>query len=48
MCIAPWPLLLYMTLTEVNKNKKTVERDIQDGLYGKFTYIVTKVQKLNY
>ncbi|CAG9773060.1 unnamed protein product [Ceutorhynchus assimilis] len=42
MCIAPWPLLLYMTLNEVNNNRKTVERDMEDGLYGKLIYILTK------
>ncbi|XP_060528017.1 ATP-binding cassette sub-family G member 8 isoform X2 [Cylas formicarius] len=42
MCVAPWPILLYLTLHEVKKNRKTVERDISDGLYGRFTYIFTK------
>lgn len=44
MCIMPWPLLLYMTVAEVTENRKTVERDISDGLYGRFTYIFTKVR----
>ncbi|ERL87152.1 hypothetical protein D910_04552 [Dendroctonus ponderosae] len=42
MCVAPWPLLLYLTLSEVKNNRKTVERDIRDGLYGRLTYILTK------
>ncbi|XP_066149508.1 ATP-binding cassette sub-family G member 8 [Euwallacea fornicatus] len=42
MCLAPWPLLLYMTLNEIRSNKRTVERDIKDGLYGRLTYIITK------
>ncbi|KAL1512896.1 hypothetical protein ABEB36_002400 [Hypothenemus hampei] len=42
MCLVPWPLILYMTVNEVKNNKKTVERDIKDGLYGRITYIFTK------
>ncbi|KAF7272001.1 ATP-binding cassette sub-family G member 8 [Rhynchophorus ferrugineus] len=42
MCLTPWPLLLYLTLNEIRKNRKTVERDIKDGLYGRFTYIFIK------
>lgn len=43
MCVMVWPVLLYLTLLEVRRNKQTVERDVRDGLYGRFTYIFTKV-----
>lgn len=43
MCVMVWPILLYLTLLEVRKNRRTVERDIKDKLYGRLTYIVTKV-----
>lgn len=43
MCIVLWPVLLYLTVLEVTKNRKTVQRDIKDGLYSRSTYIVTKV-----
>lgn len=43
MCIVIWPILLILTLMEVRRNRKTVERDISDDLYGRFTYIITKV-----
>ncbi|KAK9709889.1 ABC transporter [Popillia japonica] len=42
MCIVIWPILLILTLMEVRRNRKTVERDISDDLYGRFTYIITK------
>ncbi|CAH1971145.1 unnamed protein product [Acanthoscelides obtectus] len=42
MCVMLWPLLLYLTVKELSRNKKTVERDISDGLYGRFTYVFTK------
>ncbi|KAG5872247.1 hypothetical protein JTB14_008805 [Gonioctena quinquepunctata] len=42
MCLMIWPILLHLTLSEVNRNRRTVERDIRDGLYGRTTYIVTK------
>lgn len=47
MCITCWPLLLMLTLVEIHRNRKTVERDIKDNLYGRFTYIFTKVYILN-
>lgn len=43
MCVTIWPLLLLLTLAEVRRNRNTVERDVKDGLYGRFTYILTKV-----
>lgn len=42
MCVMVWPILLFLTLLEVRRNRQTVERDIRDGLYGRFTYIFTK------
>ncbi|XP_022912646.2 ATP-binding cassette sub-family G member 8 isoform X1 [Onthophagus taurus] len=42
MCIIIWPIILLLTLMEIKTNRKTVERDISDGLYGRFTYIFTK------
>nr|XP_023024369.1 ATP-binding cassette sub-family G member 8-like [Leptinotarsa decemlineata] len=42
MCVMLWPVLLHLTLSEVNSNRKTVERDIMDGLYGRTTYVITK------
>ncbi|CAH1154353.1 unnamed protein product [Phaedon cochleariae] len=42
MCVLLWPLLMRLTVSEISKNRMTVERDIQDGLYGRGTYIVTK------
>lgn len=43
MCVATWPILLSLTLGDVKGNRRTVERDIRDGLYGRFTYIFMKV-----
>ncbi|XP_050303441.1 ATP-binding cassette sub-family G member 8 isoform X2 [Anthonomus grandis grandis] len=42
MCLVPWPLILYMTLNEINQNRMNVERDIADGLYGRLIYVFTK------
>ncbi|KAJ8967314.1 hypothetical protein NQ317_013783 [Molorchus minor] len=42
MCIMLWPLLLFLTVSEIRRNRKTVERDVNDGLYGRLTYIITK------
>lgn len=44
MSITIWPILLTLTLTEIRRNSKTVERDIEDNLYGRFTYIFVKVR----
>lgn len=44
MCVMAWPLLLFLTISEIRRNRRTVERDIKDGLYGRFTYILTKVR----
>lgn len=43
MCVMIWPILLYLTLLEVRRNRATVERDVKDRLYGRFTYIFMKV-----
>lgn len=45
MCVAIWPVLLTLTLSDSIRNKETVERDIGDNLYGRTTYIVTKVRR---
>lgn len=37
-----WPLLLALTLVEERCNWRAVERDVRDGLYGRWTYVVTK------
>ncbi|KAJ8912901.1 hypothetical protein NQ315_017231 [Exocentrus adspersus] len=42
MCVMAWPLLLFLSISEIKRNKRTVERDIKDGLYGRLTYILTK------
>lgn len=44
MVLMSWPLLLMLMLAEVCKNRETVERDIRDGLYGRLTYIISKVR----
>uniref|UniRef100_A0A0U9HSG6 Putative ABCG protein n=1 Tax=Chrysomela populi TaxID=154003 RepID=A0A0U9HSG6_CHRPP len=41
-CLLVWPLLLHLAVSEVRRNRQTVERDIEDGLYGRATYIITK------
>lgn len=46
MCVMIWPVLLYLTLLEVRRNRRTVERDVKDRLYGRFTYIFTKVSSV--
>lgn len=43
MCIATWPILLTLTLSEMRRNRSTVERDIRDALYGRFVYMFVKV-----
>ncbi|XP_018335601.1 ATP-binding cassette sub-family G member 8 [Agrilus planipennis] len=43
MSVTIWPILLMLTLMEMRKNKNTIERDIKDGLYGKFTYAFVKI-----
>lgn len=43
MCVTVWPILLALTLSELRRNHKTVEREIEDGLYGRFTYIFVKI-----
>lgn len=43
MCISIWPILITLTAAEIRRNRNYVERDIKDGLYGRFVYIITKV-----
>lgn len=43
MCISIWPILLTLTISDIRRNKATIERDIKDNLYGRTTYIITKV-----
>lgn len=43
MSVIIWPIALILTLMEVRRNRRTVQRDIDDDLYGRFTYIMTKV-----
>ena len=42
MSLATWPLLLYTT-TDVWKFKPMLTRDLDDRLYSKFAYFLTKV-----
>ncbi|KAJ8967500.1 hypothetical protein NQ314_002815, partial [Rhamnusium bicolor] len=42
MCVMAWPLLLFLTVSEIRRNRRTVERDIRDGLYGRLIYIFSK------
>lgn len=37
-----WPLSL-LAICEVSNNRPNVERDIRDGLYGRFIYIILEV-----
>uniref|UniRef100_A0A1Y1MDB6 ABC transporter domain-containing protein n=1 Tax=Photinus pyralis TaxID=7054 RepID=A0A1Y1MDB6_PHOPY len=43
MCLTVWPLILTLTLRELRRNVFTVNRDIQDGLYGRLIYVIVKV-----
>ncbi|KAF5281613.1 hypothetical protein FQR65_LT02933 [Abscondita terminalis] len=43
MSITTWPIILTLTLSEIRRNIRTVNRDIKDNLYGRFTYIFVKV-----
>lgn len=42
MAVTCWPLLLLLTASEIQRNRREVERDIKDGLYGRFTFIFFK------
>lgn len=42
MCLMAWPLLLMLSVSEVKRSRRTVERDIKDGLYGRLTYIIAQ------
>ena len=43
MAVGIWPMLLTM-ISEVWREKRSVTRDVEDGLYSKLAYIITKVQ----
>lgn len=43
MCVSIWPTLLTLTHVEMRRNRATVERDIKDGLHGRFVYMFVKV-----
>ena len=42
MAVGIWPMLLTM-ISEVWREKRSVTRDVEDGLYSKLAYIITKV-----
>ena len=42
MVVGIWPTLLHV-ITDINKSKAAITRDVNDRLYSKFAYIVTKV-----
>ena len=42
MSVGIWPMLLTM-ISEAWREKLPVTRDVEDGLYSKFAYIITKV-----
>ena len=44
MAVGIWPMLLTM-ISETWREKRSVTRDVEDGLYSKFAYIITKVRK---
>ncbi|KAF5298110.1 hypothetical protein FQA39_LY02534 [Lamprigera yunnana] len=43
MSVTMWPIILTLVVSEFRRNICAVNRDIQDNLYGKFTYIFVKV-----
>lgn len=43
MCVSIWPTLLTLTHVEMRRNRATVERDMKDGLHGRFVYMFVKV-----
>ena len=45
MVVGVWPMILAM-ITEEWRNKRSVTRDIEDRLYSKVAYILTKVRML--
>ena len=42
MAVGIWPMLLSM-ISEAWREKRPVTRDVEDGLYSKLAYIMTKV-----
>lgn len=44
MAVGIWPMLLAM-ISDSYREKRPITRDVEDGLYSKFAYIVTKVRK---
>lgn len=44
MAVGVWPMLMAM-ITEEWRNKGSVTRDIEDRLYSKVAYIITKVRE---
>lgn len=42
MAVGIWPMLMAM-ISEGWRDKLPVTRDVEDGLYSKFAYIITKV-----
>ena len=42
LAVGIWPMLLTM-ISEVWREKRSVTRDVEDGLYSKLAYIITKV-----
>ena len=47
MIVGVWPTLLHM-ISDITKSKASVTRDVEDKLYTKFAYILTKVRSLNF
>ena len=45
MAVGIWPMLLTM-VSQTWREKRSVTRDVEDGLYSKFAYIITKVLKI--
>ncbi|KAK4875929.1 hypothetical protein RN001_012351 [Aquatica leii] len=43
MGITTWPVVLTLTLSEIRRNTGAINRDIQDNLYGRFTYVFVKI-----
>jgi len=42
MAVGIWPMMLAM-ISNAWQEKRPVTRDVEDGLYSKFSYIITKV-----
>ena len=46
MAVGIWPMLLSM-ISEAWREKRPVTRDVEDGLYSKLVYIMTKVSTVH-